>query len=365
MQSPHDVPLNDGQPEQSTVLSKIFSREKTLFYFSMWDQSDRLGWRRFLGHDVENNLFIIPPKGRKGSVWYSSRELALIEECLRKGLLRDSGLVESLRRTLDTQWEYLYPYLSDVMAPETIDEFEAYYDHLVTWWSAMNTAFGVPDMGEEIDLDIRELFLDYRASSEKYTEKMNSILLAFWQRHFPQFPDIDAFVAPHEVRLFVDDPSQEFIESIRAREQGCVRLNGDIALLSELEDLLGERNLALEADETGEVSEIQGRVAYTGHVKGSVKKISSFDDMKDFQAGSILVTEMTNPEYVPIMRVAAAIVTDEGGMTCHAAIASRELQVPCVVGTKIATRILHDGDLVEVDADNGIVRIIERVNSNS
>jgi pyruvate,water dikinase len=68
---------------------------------------------------------------------------------------------------------------------------------------------------------------------------------------------------------------------------------------------------------------------------------------------------MTNPDYVPYMKIAAAIVTDEGGTTCHAAIASRELKVPCVVGTRIATKILKDGDVVEVDADNGIIRIIK------
>ena len=61
------------------------------------------------------------------------------------------------------------------------------------------------------------------------------------------------------------------------------------------------------------------------------------------------------------MQKAGGIITDEGGITCHAAIVSRELGKPCIIGTKIATQILHDGDLVEVDADKGVVRIIERV----
>jgi pyruvate,water dikinase len=61
------------------------------------------------------------------------------------------------------------------------------------------------------------------------------------------------------------------------------------------------------------------------------------------------------------MKKAGAIVTDEGGLTCHAAIVSRELRVPCVIGTKIATKVLKDGDLVEVDADRGIVKILGKV----
>jgi pyruvate,water dikinase len=68
---------------------------------------------------------------------------------------------------------------------------------------------------------------------------------------------------------------------------------------------------------------------------------------------------MTRPEYVPLMKKAAGIITDEGGITCHAAIVSRELKIPCVIGTKIATKVLKDGDMVEVDADKGIVKILK------
>ena len=76
----------------------------------------------------------------------------------------------------------------------------------------------------------------------------------------------------------------------------------------------------------------------------------------ELKEGEILVTHMTTPDFVPAMRRAAAIVTDEGGVTCHAAIIARELKKPCVVGTKHATQIFKDGDMVEVDANAGIVR---------
>ena len=69
---------------------------------------------------------------------------------------------------------------------------------------------------------------------------------------------------------------------------------------------------------------------------------------------------MTNSFFIPIMKKAKAIITDEGGITCHAAIVSRELNIPCITGTKIATKVLKDGDMVEVDAERGIVKIIQR-----
>lgn len=77
---------------------------------------------------------------------------------------------------------------------------------------------------------------------------------------------------------------------------------------------------------------------------------------KSFHEGEILVAGMTRPDYVPYMEKAAAFVTDGGGILCHAAIIAREMQKPCVVGTGVATKTLKDGDLVEVDANKGIVK---------
>ena len=83
------------------------------------------------------------------------------------------------------------------------------------------------------------------------------------------------------------------------------------------------------------------------------------DSIEKFQEGEILVASMTRPEYIPSMKKAIAFITDEGGITCHAAIIAREMKKPCVIGTKIGTKVLKDGDLVEVDANIGVIRIIK------
>ncbi|MDO8571694.1 MAG: PEP-utilizing enzyme, partial [bacterium] len=104
-------------------------------------------------------------------------------------------------------------------------------------------------------------------------------------------------------------------------------------------------------------TEIKGQSAYKGKVQGKCRIVLEYRDAI-FEKGEILVTGMTDPHFVELMKKAAAIVTDGGGMLSHAAIVARELKKPCVIGTKFATQILKDGDLVEVDADNGVVRII-------
>ncbi len=108
-----------------------------------------------------------------------------------------------------------------------------------------------------------------------------------------------------------------------------------------------------------DVTEIKGSVACAGKAIGKVKVIDLVKDFGKMQPGDILVSKMTRPEFITIMKKAAAIVTDEGGITCHAAIVSRELKIPCIIGTQKATRVFKDGDVVEVDAKKGIVRKIK------
>ncbi|TAN33503.1 hypothetical protein EPN28_01675 [Patescibacteria group bacterium] len=107
-----------------------------------------------------------------------------------------------------------------------------------------------------------------------------------------------------------------------------------------------------------EVKEVKGAVAYRGKVKGRVRVIKMEYQAQNLLEGEILVSSMTDPDMVPAMKRAAAIVTDEGGLICHAAIVAREMKKPCVIATKIATKIFKDGDMVEVDAEKGIVRKI-------
>jgi pyruvate,water dikinase len=99
--------------------------------------------------------------------------------------------------------------------------------------------------------------------------------------------------------------------------------------------------------------------ASPGMAAGKAHVIPSADQIGDFKEGEVLVTEMTAPDWVPAMRKAAAIVTDSGGMTCHAAIVSREMGIPCIVGTKSkgtpATQAIKTGAEVTVDAKNGTV----------
>ena len=109
-----------------------------------------------------------------------------------------------------------------------------------------------------------------------------------------------------------------------------------------------------------DITEFRGMVACTGNcdkISGNVRVILN-PEGEVLEDGEILVTSMTRPEFVPLMKKAKAVITNEGGITSHAAIVSRELKIPCIIGTKIATKVLKNKDQVEINTDSGIVKIL-------
>jgi phosphohistidine swiveling domain-containing protein len=150
-------------------------------------------------------------------------------------------------------------------------------------------------------------------------------------------------------------------EELEERKGDTVSLleNGKLAVYSGKEmDSFLER-IGFVTEDYSQIKEIKGSVASQGKVKGPVKIIKLDKDIEKVEKGDVMIAVTTHPDYTLKMQIASAIVTDEGGIMCHAAIVSRELGIPCIVGTEIGTKILKDGDIVEVDAETGVVRRIE------
>lgn len=127
--------------------------------------------------------------------------------------------------------------------------------------------------------------------------------------------------------------------------------DSEIAQYEEIEKISEDENMVLS-------SSVSGMVANPGGVVGTAKILLSPEDNHKVNVGDIIIATMTTPEYISAMEKASAFVTDEGGITCHAAITSREFGVPCIVGTEIATRVFKDNDIVRVDAEKGLVQKI-------
>lgn len=101
---------------------------------------------------------------------------------------------------------------------------------------------------------------------------------------------------------------------------------------------------------------VKGKIGCLGQAKGTARVILKTKDFLRFRPGEILVTRSTNPAWTPLIGMAGAVVTDIGSSLCHAAIVAREYDIPCIVATKNGTKLIKDGQKIEVDANKGIIR---------
>ncbi len=137
-------------------------------------------------------------------------------------------------------------------------------------------------------------------------------------------------------------------------------------LFANAQEAMSEYNIELKTDQLdSKQNELKGQMAYPGKVVGKVRIIEMRSQLKDFQKGEILVSSSTTPDLLSAMKISSAIISEHGGAISHAAITSRELKIPCIVGVKNITKILKDGDEVEVDANEGVVRILGNVKSET
>jgi phosphoenolpyruvate synthase/pyruvate phosphate dikinase len=198
----------------------------------------------------------------------------------------------------------------------------------------------IPDGLEDLIIEVQELV---------YLRTLRTDAL-YEMYHLAQ-PVFKRFAAEIGVADLKDYISDELLSGI------VNPVSHEYAILKEDEQVVVVRESIVSKKEVA-VSEVKGIVAYTGKVCGPVKVVLVPSESSKVEVGDILVSNMTTPAFVSAMHRAAAFVTNEGGITCHAAILARELKKPCITGTKNATKAFKDGDMVEVDAERGVVRLL-------
>jgi len=166
-----------------------------------------------------------------------------------------------------------------------------------------------------------------------------------------------SFLQEKEIIAFLDEGKRISNKTIRERQKGFVLYyDKKKNIVCKQGKIINQiiKNFGLDSKQKT-IQTIKGTVACRGKVKGNATIVKGLKDLKKVKDKDVMITITTHPDYVLAMRKASAIVTDEGGITCHAAIVSRELGIPCIVGTKLATKLFKDGDFIEVDANKGLV----------
>jgi len=197
---------------------------------------------------------------------------------------------------------------------------------------------------------------DYQSQIYYYIEKMQKV---FAKRLHLSLKQV-RFFTPEMIRkgLQYDDDLFDLANQIFEMHVCLLKEDGRVDVKWGQEAQAFKNKYFNKEEEHTPKNEFVGQVAFTGYVRGKIKIINTVDDMQKMKDGDILVSVATTPAIVLAMKKAGAILTDEGGLTCHASIVSRELKKPCIVGFKDITNYLQDGDKVEVDAIKGIVKKI-------
>jgi phosphohistidine swiveling domain-containing protein len=196
-------------------------------------------------------------------------------------------------------------------------------------------------------------FVGIVRKEDKFFDENDKFLRNSLKAIYPEFSGFETMITFEEI----ENPPK--IEILKNRSFSSIINGGGIMGVNLEEYIKNHSDFKFVVDDYKDGSEIKGSIAYKGLVRGVAKIVKRKDQIKFVKEGDVIVAPMTTPDYVSAMKLASAFVTDEGGIMCHAAIIARELKKPCIIGTKIATKVLKDGDLVEVDADRGVVTIIK------
>ncbi|MFH1780322.1 MAG: PEP-utilizing enzyme [Candidatus Micrarchaeota archaeon] len=306
--------------------------------------------------------------------------LKIVAEAQNKGISRsDSQIMEKLQAHCES---FNWIPVSFVDEPWSIKDFEKQFDYLfeaVDCRTRLNevlenrreTIEKRDELFQELDLsdESRRLILVLREGTflneyrKSIFSKSNLLARKFFERLAKDAEtrwESFLFLTPGEIATFLQ--TREFPkEKIEKRLQwnGLLNWEGKTRLLSD-EELLFAKKLIPKEQKAASVEwplkGVIGSRGVIGKVIGKAKVIRTISEGGKLETGDVLVAKMTSVDFIPLMRKAIAFVTDEGGITCHAAIVAREMNKPCIIGTKVATIALKDGDLIEVDANNGLVR---------
>ena len=297
----------------------------------------------------------------KGSFYVSESELIDYEKYLFKLLSNGSA---DYNVWIEKAYEYNQKAKNAILSPpSSFTEAAELFENVLLYGTVLpyriiNSIERAKENGSETPKtdQICSLFMNLRAES-MYPKLLQNVMPFFWKKA-AAITGID----PHLFSTITESElNQVFLtrkassEEMKKRRTWCAIMYHNTKF-----SFYYDRNYLniIGINENTNTSVVEGRTAFEGKVQGKVRIINKIENAGTINEKIVLVSINTNPTLTPIFEKCAAIITDEGGLACHASIVSRELKIPCIVGTKIATKVFKDGDFVEVDATNGIVRKI-------
>ncbi len=331
-------------------LVREHSREYSLFRVFTWYLMFGGYLKKLFGKDLDKMLMLKKKNSKMIDVYYPIDFQSNIYKLIESYSKNRKQTLNLINKFL-LLFKELKPYFNNKKNPKNNIELKKIFNIYIEFYALTVFVFVIPEI-TTLDKYLKEKAYKARKETQEFNESFETILKQYITTNYKDYKKYWALILPEE--LFTNKLK---INEIQNRKnyifyQGKIYTGSNKKNLQKLE-------IQLELPKN-KVKKFFGRTAMMGCVTGIVRVINSSKQISKVNKGDILVASMTMPKYVPAMHRAAAFVTDEGGITCHAAIIAREMGKPCVIATKIATQVLKDGDIVEVNADKGYVKLLSK-----
>ena len=395
--------LNPAQVSQKKLLEKLISFRKAylnFFQYVVYPHSIERFFLTKIREELTKNLKVVNQENRLDKslkilttpiIFDSDQQLVLLNTA---NLVRNNGWTKKTNElTKKIHEKYTWMTLWDISAkPLSLQYFHDAIDAIASSHNTINIIKEIKQIKKQqniqksvLNKELRKinatrLLRDYVNILQTYmflrTYRKNIISKA----HYLLLPLIyeignrmkigkDIIFISYEEMIDFLKNNKSFPESIlnkRKKAWAVTCINGNIQIIAGKKEIqkaidkyeIDEKLIQIKITK---VFSVIGNPACQGKISGHVKIVKNVDELYKIKQGDVIITSMTTPDYMPIFRKLGGIVTDDGGITCHAAIISREFNIPCIVGTGNATQVFKDNDLVEVDAYKGKVKLLDRL----
>ncbi len=337
---------------------KLMNRSFPLVFFECWYRGEKFGLSEISKNSMFYDPFFVYQKNKGADVFYNFSDNSQNPNLLVKYFEKHHKQLNLIVKEHLENYKYLAAILNrDISHP--LKDMKEIFALSLEMFPVLTSMIVIGNNADEKS-NMVKLSNQTRIETEDFVFKSIDLLLKKAAELLPQEYKRHANFLTYS-EIIGKLPSIQILEK---RRGGYIYYQGIVYAEINKNEFAKKHNLKIIQNNLitkEQTNEIYGKAAFKGRVIGEVRIVFEISDMEKINTGDILVTSMTTPDLIAISRNFSAIITDEGGMLCHAAIISREFKKPCIIGTKIATQVLHDGDLVEVDADNGIVKILKKV----
>lgn len=337
------------------VYEKLFSRDFSLPSVEAWVRGESIAPKGWTEEKQQHLPYIIAERSDDTiHFYYDMKGLEWVCSLLIKLSKEDKNFISKIEKNVIEKLRFIRPVYEEekVLDSPDLKRLLKEYEEGFPWFEAMWLYFEM-DQSRVKGLDLQSL-QELRRSTDRLCGGTDAVIRKSLINLYPELGELSSVLRTKEV-FSGNIPSKE---ALQKRYKGYFFSNDQ--LLTGVTKSIAAKKFGIHfaSEEIKKVRMLTGNVASAGKVRGYVRRLMEHRQIDLLKEGEILVSPMTIPDFLPAMKKAAAFVTDEGGILCHAAIVAREMGKPCIVGTKFATQLLRDGHLVEVDANHGIVTIL-------